>query len=452
MNCIFICIFNQEKYVDMFYLLLESIFIYGNLDDNTNILVYTSTIFMNKIKNSHLFNDEIIKFEINDNYHDIGKACKARLDLFDFDSIKKYSKILYLDTDIIVKDEINKIFNVCKDDILYVLEEGEIDSNYDFWGKTLFKNEITNYKDKSAFTSGIILLNNCEIIKDLFKKIKQDIINRPSNFCCHDQPYIIYNAFKYNLYNNKILKSLVINNDNYIHSDKVIHHFPGGAGWYKHKIDSMTIFLNNLKDFTININIIKTKSYIDTYLLPIIKNSGELLEGNIFMSHNTTNYTDVYLNKSKNISNLVLNKNIKNVMEIGFNSGFSTLLMLISNPNIYITCFDLGEHKYTMPCYNKLKETFGDRINIIIGDSTKTLKVINNVFDLIHIDGGHSTEIANSDIINSHRLSKSRTIMIMDDYDFPHLHNLWDSYIKIYNLKKLDINLYDSHHHDIKYL
>ena len=55
MNCIFVTVFNQEKYVDMFYLLLESIFIYGNLDDNTNILIYTSTTFMNKIKQSHWY-------------------------------------------------------------------------------------------------------------------------------------------------------------------------------------------------------------------------------------------------------------------------------------------------------------------------------------------------------------------------------------------------------------
>ena len=37
MNSIFCCVFNEEKYVDMFFLLLESIFIYGNLDYNTNI-------------------------------------------------------------------------------------------------------------------------------------------------------------------------------------------------------------------------------------------------------------------------------------------------------------------------------------------------------------------------------------------------------------------------------
>ena len=270
MNCIFCCVFNQEKYVDMFFLLLESILTYGNLDNNTNILVYTSTPFMNKIKQSHLFNSEKINFEINDEYNNIDKACKARLDLFNLPSVEKYNKILYLDTDILVKDNIDKVFNVCGKDILYVLEEGKIDNNRDLWGKSLFENEINNYNDKSAFSSGILLFNNCEKIKDLFNKINEDIVNRPYKFGCYDQPYIVYNAFKYNLYNNKILKTLAVNNNNNIHSDKVIHHFPGGPGKYEHKIYKMTIFLNSLKDFTINNNINKAKQYVGEINIPKI--------------------------------------------------------------------------------------------------------------------------------------------------------------------------------------
>ena len=387
MKCIFCCVFNQEKYVDMFFLLLESIFIYGNMDDDTHILVYTSTIFMNKIKESHLFNDKKIKFKINDTYDNIEKACKARLDLFNLPSIENYDKILYLDTDILVKDDINKVFNVCEKDILYVLEEGNLKEEISYWGKYLFSNEeINNYADTSAFTSGILLFNNCEKIKNLFEVINKDIVKRPHITVCIDQPYIVYNAFKHNAFDNKILKNLVVNNDKNIHSDKVIHHFPGGPGVYQHKIDAMNVFLNDLKEFTINNNINKTKKYIDTHLLPIIKNTGELLEGNIFMLHCTTNYTNVFSNKIKNISNAVLNKNIKNIMEIGFNSGFSTLLMLMSNSNAHVSCFDLGEHSYTMSCYNKIKETFGDRINITIGDSTKTLQNVDEKYDLIHID------------------------------------------------------------------
>jgi len=272
MNCIFVSVFNQPKYVDMFYLLLESIYTYGNLGDNIHILIYTSTDFMNKIKQSHLFNEKKLIFEINDTYFNIDKACKARLDLFNLQSVNNYNKILYLDTDILVKDDINKVFDVCKNDILYVLEEGKINSDTDYWGKSLFCNEINNYNDKTAFTSGILLFNNCEKIKYLFNKINEDILNRPYKFACYDQPYIVYNAFKYNLYNNKVLKALVVNNNNNIYSNKVIHHFPGGPGVYRHKIDLMTIFLNSIKkNFIPKVLFQTNKISQDTYVLDMIK-------------------------------------------------------------------------------------------------------------------------------------------------------------------------------------
>jgi len=171
MNCIFCCVFNQEKYIDLFYLLLESLFIYANIDDNTHILVYTSTLFMNIIKQSHLFCSEKLKFEINDTYNTIDQACKSRLDLFKLSSVTNYNKILYLDTDILVKNDINKVFDVCKKDILYVLEEGKLTDNNNWYGGiTLFGDEINNYNDNTAFTSGILLFNNCEKIIDLFNK------------------------------------------------------------------------------------------------------------------------------------------------------------------------------------------------------------------------------------------------------------------------------------------
>jgi predicted O-methyltransferase YrrM len=404
---------------------------------------------MNIIKNSHLFDENII-FEINDNCDNIDKG---RFDLFNLPSIVNYDKILYLDIAVLVKGDINEVFNVCKEDILYVLEENKFNCTT-FCGKKLFENEIDYYINKKVFTTGVLLFNNCEKIKDLFGKINEDMINRPFKFNCTINPYIVYNAFKYNCYNNKSLKNFVTVRNLNINSNKVIHYFPGGnvPSGYKFKIKRMTVFLKNIKDKTITINIEKTKKYIDNQLLPIIKESGDLLEGNIFMKHKTTEYTDKFLNKAKNISNLVLNKNIKNVMEIGFNSGFSTLLMLLSNPNMKITCFDLGEHKYTAPCYIKLKEEFGNRIKLIIGDSRVTLPNINDVYDLIHIDGGHSNDVAESDIINSFRLSKQKTILIMDDYNFSNLNALWKRFIITLNLKSLNINVYNTPHHDIKYV
>jgi hypothetical protein len=139
------------------------------------------------------------------------------------------------------------------------------------------------------------LFNNCEKIKDLFNKINEDIVKRPYNFSCYDQPYIVYNAFKYNLYNNNILKTLAVNNDNNIHSDKVIHHFPGYPGRYEHKITTMTIFLNNIKKLIITIPKIlfqTNKISNDTYVLNMIKDKlGSDWKYEFYNDENVINFT-----------------------------------------------------------------------------------------------------------------------------------------------------------------
>lgn len=458
-NLIFICIFNNEKFLKLLFLLLESLYIYGNINKKIDILIYTSDEYMNIIKKSSLYSEYII-FSINNNYNSIDLACRARLDLFELldlteqkKIIDNYSKILYLDTDVLVKNDINKIFDLLADDKIYAFEEGSIDGENTSWGSSFFlmNKEIDNYEDKTAFSSGVMLFNNSTSIKDLFIIIKEHINKENiSDKWFHDQPYIVYNAMKYNLSNIKVLRDHVALNDYDIYNNKSIIHFCGGPGICDHKLVNMTNYFNIMKDFTIN-NIINTaKNFIHYNMMSIIYNSGELLEGNIFMLHNTTTYNDNFINKQKNLCNLLLNKNIKNVLEIGFNSGFSTLLMLMTNSDVKITCCDLNDHKYTLSCYQLLKKKFGDRINFIAGDSSKTLPKIKDKYDLIHIDGGHDNFIAINDIINSYHLSKDNTVLIMDDYDFHNLHQLWDKYVEIYGLKGLDSNIYDCPYHDIK--
>jgi len=461
MNCIFICIFKNKHHIDLLYLLLESLYIFGNLRDDTEILIYTSNEFMKIIENSNWFTSKI-RFEINDTYHDVDKSCKSRLDLFNLQSSSKYDKFLYLDTDILITQfepemDINVVFDIAMDDLLYTVEEGQIGNIEEYYGRSLFGDEIDDYEDKSAFSSGILLFKNCEKIKQLFYQINECIKIRGNESNYYDQPFIVYNAFKYKLFDNQKLKQFAINQHTNFNLEfltgMVINHFPGDPTGSKIeiKINIMQTVLNSLKHI-MTLKIIEyAKTYIDQNLMPIINQIGEPLEGNIFTEHQSINYTYVFFNKVMNISSLLLNKQIKNVMEIGFNSGFSTLLMLLSNSNVKITCFDLGEHKYTLPCYEKLKETFGNRLNLIIGDNTQTLQTVNDKYDLIHIDGGHSTEVAESDIINSARLSKKGTIIIMDNYNFPNLHDLWNNYVRIYNLTTPNIQIHSSPHHDIKY-
>jgi predicted O-methyltransferase YrrM len=193
----------------------------------------------------------------------------------------------------------------------------------------------------------------------------------------------------------------------------------------------------------INETIKTTITYINDFLLPIVRECHEDLEGHLFTCDN-------FINKVQNLTTLVSDTKNKQVMEIGFNAGFSAALILFSNPDVHLTCLDLGIHKYVYPCYKKMKETFGDRIEIIIGDSTITLPfLLNRQYDLIHIDGGHTSEVALSDIHNSYRLSKNETILIMDDYDYPHIRTLWDEFVFSNNLRCVE-NVRETEYHDIK--
>jgi FkbM family methyltransferase len=371
------------------------------------------------IKQSRLYNDKI-KFEINDEYTNLDKACKARLDIFNLDSVHNYSKILYLDTDILVKNDINKVFEVCKEDILYALEEGILEKceKYepsDSWGRILFGDELKNYDDKSAFTSGILLFNNCEIIKDLFNKINEDIINRPYYFHCYDQPYIVYNAFKYNLFNNKILKSLAVNSDSNIHSNKVIHHFPGGPGVYKNKIDAMESFLNGLKNIkyviqvgshignTINDylynNINPSFKYIMIepveYLFNQLKENYILYDNIIFLNIAISNYDgfiDLYIPSEKND----FTKLVGWCSQLGSanKDHISTFVPECIVDKITIECKTLNTliKEYNIKNLEYLyTDTEGHDYDILMDLNLSLIRPINIIFENKHMDGPKHT-------------------------------------------------------------
>jgi len=194
------------------------------------------------------------------------------------------------------------------------------------------------------------------------------------------------------------------------------------------------------------------KKIISNDLLPIIKRVNEPLEGNIFMFHHKTEYTNEFFDKQVNFILAAKQENMDNILEIGFNAGFSTLLMLLANKNIKITCVDICEHLYTKLCFQKLQSIFGDRLQLISGSSVKIVPtLVGNTYDLIHIDGCHLVNIAELDIINSLKLCKSGTLLIMDDTQDVELYNLWYKYVKKYDLQDImEGNFVNTKYHNIK--
>lgn len=185
------------------------------------------------------------------------------------------------------------------------------------------------------------------------------------------------------------------------------------------------------------------ESFIGQYLLPIVVECNEPLEGNILTHHESFYKNDAFVNKQINIHALL--SSLQNLeqetifgLEIGFNSGFSALLMLMSNPKLYLLCVDINSHSYTVPCFEVLKSFFGDRIQLIAMSSLEALpKLIERQakFDFIYINGSHETEVVVQDIHNCMTCSKPRTLVVMDDTDWDNINQAWSQAIQQYQLK-----------------
>ena len=177
-------------------------------------------------------------------------------------------------------------------------------------------------------------------------------------------------------------------------------------------------------------------------LLKIVQDSGEELEGSIFFTDNSlaminlnTEVVSPQLDQSarqkrRGIALFALSKT--RVLEVGFNCGFSSLLMLSSNPNLEVVSVDIGYHSYVQPCARYLKKTFGDRFTLIAGDSREVLPIYlcaDNNFDGYHIDGDHSASGVEADLCNILNTAKNNSVICFDDADGENVRNIITLYL-----------------------
>lgn len=175
--------------------------------------------------------------------------------------------------------------------------------------------------------------------------------------------------------------------------------------------------------------------YQDTLLElnKIIDQSGEPLEGNIFYDHHQSNLEHLCSKYNHKRTTLAIVANtFNNILEIGFNAGHSALLMLTANKDLHLTCVDLCEHSYTKPCFDILKNKFENRIQLIESHSLSSFPLLENkikTIDMFIIDGGHSVEIAENDLLNVLAHGTKGSAILFDDAHVPELRLLLDIYL-----------------------
>jgi hypothetical protein len=239
MNLVFTSVFFNDKYLELLDLLLESVARWGNLQGD--FLVCTHDEYQNRIHQmfeKHGVPGKTFVMTVTSMF----EASAARLHIFEYPDIEKYEKILYIDTDVLITNDLKLLLDPPLENKLYALKEDSTRS--DCHGRYLFDSHGMQ-ENKPAFCAGVLLFNNCQEIRDLFGHVLEHIrVYRGPTLQCLEQPFIIFNAFKYNVYDNEFFTGKVINNPSR-HNGEAVSHFCGGPGDYESKISKMSHFLQS---------------------------------------------------------------------------------------------------------------------------------------------------------------------------------------------------------------
>lgn len=122
-----------------------------------------------------------------------------------------------------------------------------------------------------------------------------------------------------------------------------------------------------------------------------------------------------------------LGKSVSCVLEIGVYLGHSLLLLLLSNPNLYITCIDV-DATFSPAAVEYLNKHFGNRIRFYLGYSKDVLTSENlGKFDCIHIDADHREDAVSQEFTLSQQYATRNAYYVFDDYEA--LRVLIDGYV-----------------------
>jgi len=243
-NLVYFSVFHNSDYFRLAELLLTSMRMYSSVDA-FDILILTSPEFRERAEEL----GRILPLRVHFlPLTTIFQAACARLQIFDYPDLGQYNKILYLDTDIIIKKDLTPLFVEELDDVVYALESGTIDCQS--FGSEFFDFNTIDGKT-TAINSGTLLFKNCAPVRDLFTRIRQHVECHAGAIpACMDQPFINYHAIKDGLYNNKFLVPHVSLYENHENVDNyataAICHFSFPIGNWAHKFARMSRFFKGL--------------------------------------------------------------------------------------------------------------------------------------------------------------------------------------------------------------
>jgi hypothetical protein len=173
-----------------------------------------------------------------------------KLEIYSYENINIYDKIFYIDLDMMIQNNVDKLFELLDNKILISGDIGNIHTNQYYWGDFLFSDEEKRTYDiynKIGMNCGFFGFKK-EIlhhIKNISDKIIEDNEINIHGVC--EQPtmnkYLIINNL-YNLNATDLILQHAIDKNLDMHKEKIVLHFNGGVGNYNRKLQPITNWFN----------------------------------------------------------------------------------------------------------------------------------------------------------------------------------------------------------------
>lgn len=252
-NLVYLCLFLNKNYIHFLELLFSSAALFSKESlATTDFLVITQADFVEEIQTIGKKLGIHVICWIQEKPISVFISTVIRYEIFRWENIHQYKKILYLDTDILIHGELDRVFQLLNvPEKLYTFREGPI--SHEYWGG----HEIFDFegedkelnKETIGFCTGAMLFEINPVIQCTFEMGKAYMLKKlqvPGSRIpiCYDQPYMNYVCIKYNLNENESLGKLCINRAFELVDGYVIYHFP--ATMFTKKYTNMLIMLTEM--------------------------------------------------------------------------------------------------------------------------------------------------------------------------------------------------------------
>ncbi len=159
------------------------------------------------------------------------------------------------------------------------------------------------------------------------------------------------------------------------------------------------------------------------------KRKSKKIENTIYEKFKSLNFNEKWFCNNLNfLSNYFKDiKNVKNILEIGSYEGRSAIFFLKNFNDSNITCVDTwsGSEEHDQINFQLIEKNFDLNTSYYQSNNQLTkYKITSNEFfkknhlnfDLIYLDGDHSSDQVKIDLINSWNALKSGGFLVLDDY------------------------------------